>query len=343
MRAKAVRGRQRADQQRLVAGAHVRIEHAVAVDERPAVEAAGDDAVQFAGRKVVAEQVAAVVGGEQLAAPRRPVETDAVAQSRGVVLHRGAVGTQAQHRGAPRVFFGADVAARTDRHVEPAVGTEAHRAAPVVTARRQAGQDAFIGTAHRAAGRIEGDPAHRGALADVEPAITDIQPVRAIEVVEQHLAALGRAVAIGVAPEQQHLAQAGLAHQQVAARRGTQKARFRHVSGVKIQPEPLAHREQLTDGRRARLRTLRAGHRVQHHAPVGDLEVRRQHQHRRDQGSREHQQRDRAPGQDQQGTDGHVSAPAVCRDSSRPRRGRAAGLCYSKRRSTIRTPTDGNR
>ena len=54
-------------------------ELADAVDVRPAVEAARNDVIQFAGREIIAQPVPAVIGRVEFAVPGRPVEDDAVA------------------------------------------------------------------------------------------------------------------------------------------------------------------------------------------------------------------------------------------------------------------------
>jgi hypothetical protein len=53
-------------------------------------------AVEFVGRAVVAQHVAAVVGEPQHAIDRAPVEADAVAHAAGEDLASGAVGVHAQ-------------------------------------------------------------------------------------------------------------------------------------------------------------------------------------------------------------------------------------------------------
>src|SRR4030095_12254582 len=91
--------------------------HAIAVGVRPAVEAVLDDAVELARREVVAEQVAAVVGGEQLAGLRPPVEADAFAQPAREDLLAASVRSIAEHRRAARILFLAHVAVRAERDV----------------------------------------------------------------------------------------------------------------------------------------------------------------------------------------------------------------------------------
>ena len=157
----------------------------VAVRERPAVEAALHDAVQLAGREVVAEQIAAVVGRVELAAVGLPVEADGVAQPRREDLALAAVGPEAQHRRAARVLLDADVAARADRDVQPAVGAEAHRARPVVAAAGQPGDDALERARDACARRRRSARARRVGLADVEPAVVEVDAVRAVQPLEE--------------------------------------------------------------------------------------------------------------------------------------------------------------
>jgi hypothetical protein len=94
-------------------------------------------AVQFVGRRVVAEHVAAVVGEPQCAVHRVPVEADAVADAAGEYLPPRAVGVHAQHCRIGVAGI-ADVAGRADRHVKLAVGAEGDELPAVVDIARQA-------------------------------------------------------------------------------------------------------------------------------------------------------------------------------------------------------------
>jgi hypothetical protein len=129
--------------------AEVRVRHAVAVGEREAVEAALHDAVQLAGREVVAEEVATIVRRVQVAGAGLPVEADGVAEAARVYLLARAVGPIAHDRGATTIVLDAHVAARADRHVHESVGADPDRTRPVM-ARRDAGHHARKRAARRA-------------------------------------------------------------------------------------------------------------------------------------------------------------------------------------------------
>ena len=100
-----VRRRQRRADLGLVTGPEIRIDLAISVGVGPAVETTLHDVVEFAGREVVAQQVAAVVGGIELAGPGPPVEAHGVAQPGGEDLLAAAVGPVAHDRRAPRVVL----------------------------------------------------------------------------------------------------------------------------------------------------------------------------------------------------------------------------------------------
>jgi hypothetical protein len=80
--------------------------------------------VEFVGRQVVAEQVAAVVGEPELPGLRLPVEADAVAYASGIDISAAAIGIHAQDIGVALRIGVADVAGRAYRHVEFAVRAE---------------------------------------------------------------------------------------------------------------------------------------------------------------------------------------------------------------------------
>jgi hypothetical protein len=88
-------------------------------------------AVEFVGRAVVAQHVAAVVGEPQRAIDRAPVEADAVPHAAREDLAPGAVGVHAQDRRIGVAGI-ADVAGRADRHVKLAVGAEGDELPAVV-------------------------------------------------------------------------------------------------------------------------------------------------------------------------------------------------------------------
>ena len=91
-------------------GAHVGIRYIGAVVIGPAVKITLGDPVELAGRKIVPQQVAAIVGGVQVATPGRPVEAHAVAQAGGDDLAAAAIRCKTHHGGAPLVRLLADIA-----------------------------------------------------------------------------------------------------------------------------------------------------------------------------------------------------------------------------------------
>ena len=90
--------------------AHIRIGDIIAIKVGPAVEFALFYPVEFAGWKIIAQHVTAVVRGIEVSAPGRPVETDAVAQACRNNLTRAAVQLEAHHGRSPGVLFLADIA-----------------------------------------------------------------------------------------------------------------------------------------------------------------------------------------------------------------------------------------
>ena len=229
--------------------AEVGVGNAVAVGVGPAVETALDHPVELAGREVVAEQVAPVVGGVQFRGARTPVEADRVAQAGGVGLHVGAVGAQAEQAGATLVLFLADVAARSDRNVEPAVGAEAQRARPVVAASGQPGQDALEPALRAAGAGIEADPTDGVHLRNVQPAGLQIHALRAVEPDEQRLSGVGASVAVRVGAHQRHLAGTRPADQQVARGRQAHEAGVGQAIGEEFDRKPVRGSQALPFGR----------------------------------------------------------------------------------------------
>src|SRR5262245_45612589 len=92
----------------------------------------GFDPVEFTGWEVITQKVAAVVRGVERAVPWRPVEADTVAQSCGDDRAVLSFGGEAHERGAPCIVFDADIAGRTLREIQRAIGADAHRLAPVI-------------------------------------------------------------------------------------------------------------------------------------------------------------------------------------------------------------------
>ena len=252
VRAKRVDRRQRRGDPGLVAGAEIGIGLVVAVGVGPAVEAARCDAVELAGRKVVAEQVAAVVGGEELAGRRLPVEAHRIAQPRGEDLLAAAVQLHAQHGGPPGVLLLAHVAARADRDVEAVVRPHAQRARPVIALLGQPRDDALVGAAGLALVGIEADTADRIHLRHVEPALVEIEAVRAREPLQEGAVGVRAAVAVGVALQQVDAARPGHAHQQIARLRQTQEARVREAGMEPADREAPGHAEALGHDLRGR-------------------------------------------------------------------------------------------
>ncbi len=127
--------------------------------------------VELAGGLVVAHPVAPVVGEPQLLRARVPVEADRVAHASRDDLEAAPVGV---HPADVRVALGigrADVARRTDRHVELPVRAERDELASVVTVGREAvadddGRRRVVETLLDAV--VAQDPAHRR---DVERAV----------------------------------------------------------------------------------------------------------------------------------------------------------------------------
>src|SRR5215831_19435644 len=168
------------------------------------------------GGKVVAKQVAAVVGRVQLLGARSPVEADGVAQAGGVELLAAAIQPISYDRGATWVRLDARVAARAHGHVEHPVRTDAYRARPVVAAGREVGDDTCEWTAGRPRVRIEPDAPDGARLRHPEPAVVDIQAVRPVETAQQDHTAVRLAIAVAVALEQRDLALPRLAEQEIA-------------------------------------------------------------------------------------------------------------------------------
>ena len=105
------------------------------------VEAGLRGDVEFVVRHVVAEHVAAVVGEPQLARHRMPGEPDAVAHTFCEDLRAGTIGLHSDDRGRHRRRR-ADVARRTDRHVQHVVRAEGDVLPGVAGVRvRQVGAD----------------------------------------------------------------------------------------------------------------------------------------------------------------------------------------------------------
>ena len=84
-------------------------------------------------RKIVSEQVSAVVGGVELSGPRSPVEADGISEPGGVDLLAAAIGAISHNRSASWILLLADVAARPQREVHPAVGPEPKGAGPMAS------------------------------------------------------------------------------------------------------------------------------------------------------------------------------------------------------------------
>ena len=252
VRAERVDGRDRAGDLRCATGPEIRIRHAIAVREGPAVEASGHDAVELAGRQVVAQQIAAVVGGVELAVRRPPCEADRVAQPGREDLAVGAVGTEAQDGGPAWIVLDAHVAARADRHVHPAVRPEAHGARPVVAAGGQALHHALDRALGTALCRVEAHAHDRAGLAHVEPSLVQIDPVRAIEALEQRAHDAGAAVALALDEDDAPGARQG--HEHVTERRDAQEARVGQAARPQLDREAVGSREQGADlvGRRRR-------------------------------------------------------------------------------------------
>src|SRR6188472_1558521 len=87
--------------------------------------------VELVGRNIVAQVVAAVVGEEQLARDRVPVEPDRVADAAGVDLELVAIRAEPDDRAFEALNL-ADVAGSADRDVELAVGAKSGIAPAVV-------------------------------------------------------------------------------------------------------------------------------------------------------------------------------------------------------------------
>jgi hypothetical protein len=225
--------------------AEIRIRHTRAVDVGPAIEAAHDDLVELAGREVISEQIAAVVGGEERARARLPVEAHAVAQSRGVQLLLAAIRSVAHDRGAPRVVLLAHVAARPDRHVHPAIRAEAHGAGPVVAAARQSGHHALERAVDAAGRGIEANAPDRVGLRDVEPVLVQVHAVGTRESFQQQGPAIGDPVCVEVAMQQHDLAGTGPAHQKIPRGRDAHEARAGQIGGEASQHVAVRDLEAL--------------------------------------------------------------------------------------------------
>ena len=170
--------------------AEIGVRDAIAVREGPAVEPALFDAVELTGWKIVAQQVAPVVGRKQLARTGSPVEAHRVAQPGGEDLCLGAVGPEAEQRGPARVLLEAYVAGRTHGEVHEVVGAEADRSGPVIPARRKPRHHGLDDPLHSPRGCVEAHTPDRIELGHVEPALVQVHPVRAIELLEKDLGAV---------------------------------------------------------------------------------------------------------------------------------------------------------
>ena len=224
-------GGQRGGGARFVAGAEVGIEAAVSVRDGPAVVAPFDDAVQLAGRLVVAEQIAPVVGGVQVARARLPVEAHGVAEAlrEDLAARCRPVRSAAWPRGArpPRCRR---CSSSPTRHVEAPVRADAHGSRPVVPAGGKPGHDAL---------QLAGRAAGLGVEADRAPPPSPRRCRASRRAGRCRAACRGRragspgrregrrrphrAARRTIAPSRGH------AHQQVARRRRSQEARLRHL------------------------------------------------------------------------------------------------------------------
>ena len=194
------------------------------------VLAGAGDLVQFVAGNVVAEQVAAVVGEPQALRPRLPVEADRVADAAGHVFPAAAVGVHADQLAVCRRRV-ADVARRTDRHVQLAVRAERDELPAVV---RLGGQ--LVGD-YRGLGRVvqvvldvaqHQDPAHRG---NVQIAALERHAHRQLQAAGDHPHLLGDAVAVRVG-QRVDLAGAVGADEHRALRAQRDLARVRHLVGI---------------------------------------------------------------------------------------------------------------
>ena len=90
--------------------------------------------------------------------------------------------------------------------------------------------------------RIEGDARERTGLADVEPILVQLDAMRILQLRDEHPLAVGTAVSVRVALEQQHAVLDGGADQEVARRGESEDARPLDVLG------PDRHREARGGG-----------------------------------------------------------------------------------------------
>ena len=105
----------------------VRVGNAIAIGKGPAVELPLPDLVQLARGKVVAEQIASVIGGIELAVPRRPVEARAVAQARCIDLLALPLRCVPHDRRAARIAFQAGITGGAHIDVEQPIRAESNR------------------------------------------------------------------------------------------------------------------------------------------------------------------------------------------------------------------------
>ena len=134
---------------------------------------------------------------------------------------------------------------------------------------RQAGDDALEVAVRAAPRRVERHPRHGVRLSDVELALVDVEAVGPIQPLEQNPTPVRPPVPVGVAEEQQDVAAARLADQEVAGLRDLQEAGPRHP--LREQPDrgPLGAADAASEG--ALRRGLYAP--PQERLPEGDVDL----------------------------------------------------------------------
>ena len=202
---------------------HALVDRLAPVAVRPAVEAAVAHRREVVGRRLVAQAVAFVHHGPEPAGQRLPGHADGVAQSGGE--DAAVLRAQVQFVDAGAAFFGfeavfGDVAQRADADVEALAVAAGQQAARPVPAGLEAGEAApRRGDARRA--RRVGEGQHAVGVADVEGVAEQRHAEGLVEVLEQGVALLGHAVAVGIA--QQRDAVGALAERGGAAHGGAHR------------------------------------------------------------------------------------------------------------------------
>ena len=147
----------------------------------PAVEGAVLHDGEIVRRLIVAAPIALVHRRPELAGARMEGEPHRVPEARRQEVLARAARLVTHDRRAPPVALTAEVARRSDRDVEPAVGTEGERARPVSAARWEVLDDDG-GVVPAPCRRVVAEAPHAPGFGDVEPAVAEGETVGQVEV-----------------------------------------------------------------------------------------------------------------------------------------------------------------